>query len=211
MVLWVLLRAAGIGAYVALFLSVVWGLVSTTGVVTKRVTKPAGNHFHAVIAATGLVLLGIHLVLLVVDTYMPFGTLDVLVPLYASYRPIATMLGVLAMYAMVVITVSSWIRKRVPTNLWRSIHVMAVPAFALALLHGVFAGTDSTRGGMLALYGGTGLFVLFLVLVRSLTYGHRAPRPTPPERTRGAAAPPAITLTTASDATEPVPSTFASP
>lgn len=208
MAVWVLLRAAGIGAYVALFLSVVWGLVSTTGVVTKRVTKPAGNHFHAVIASTGLVLLGIHLVLLVVDTYMPFATLDVLIPLHASYRPIATALGVLAMYAMVVITVSSWIRKRVPTNLWRSIHVMAVPAFALALLHGVFSGTDSSRGGMLALYGGTGLFVLFLVLVRSLTYGYRAPRPTPPVRSRVAAVP---ARAIASDAAEPVPSTFASP
>src|SRR6476619_8636137 len=75
--LWVLLRAAGIGAYVALFLSVVWGLVSTTGVITKRVSRPAGNHFHAVVAATGLVLLGAHLMLLVMHAYIPFGVLDV--------------------------------------------------------------------------------------------------------------------------------------
>jgi hypothetical protein len=70
---WILLRAAGIGAYVALFLSVAWGLVSSTGVVTKRVSKPASNQFHAVVASTGLALLGVHMVLLVVDSFMPFG------------------------------------------------------------------------------------------------------------------------------------------
>jgi cytochrome b561 len=187
--LWVLLRAAGIGAYVALFLSVVWGLVSTTGVITKRVTRPAGNHFHAVVAATGLVLLTLHMVLLVMHDYFPFGVLDVLVPLRGPYRVVATGLGIVAMYAMIVVTVSSWVRKFLPTRLWRDIHLLAIPAFILALLHGVFSGTDTDRPAMVALYVGSGLLVLFLVLVRGLTVGFRPPRPSASDRTPKVEAP----------------------
>jgi sulfoxide reductase heme-binding subunit YedZ len=182
-VLWILLRAAGIASFVALFLSVAWGLVSTTGVVTKRVTKPAGNHFHAVVASTGLALLTIHVVLLVLHEFMPFDPLDVLVPMRSSYRPVAIALGIVGMYAMVLVTVTSWVRKRMPTGLWRGIHLLAVPAFMLSLLHGVFAGTDAARPGMFVLYAGSALATLFLVLVRSFTYGYRPPRPAPPAGT----------------------------
>jgi sulfoxide reductase heme-binding subunit YedZ len=190
-ILWIWLRAAGIGAYVALFLSVMWGLVSSTGLVTKRVSKPAGNHFHAVVAATGLALLAIHLVLLVMHEYMPFDVLDVLVPMRDTYRPVAIAFGIVAMYMMVVVTVSSWARKRLSKNLWRGLHLLAAPAFMLALLHGVWSGSDTRRPWVVAMYAASGLLVLLLVLVRAFTYGYRPPRPAPPDRAeqRRAAAP----------------------
>jgi cytochrome b561 len=181
---WILLRAAGIGAYVALFLSVAWGLVATTGVVTKRVSKPSSNNFHAFLATSGLVLLAIHMGLLLIHEYMRFDVAELLMPMRASYRPVAIAFGIVAMYAMVVITVSSWTRKRVPNRLWRAIHLAAVPAFALSLLHGVFAGTDTARPWMFWTYATTGIVAVFLVLVRGLTAGYRPPRPAPPARVR---------------------------
>lgn len=179
---WVAIRAAGIGGYVALYLSVAWGLISTTGIVTKRIAKPSGNHFHAVIAATGLALVAVHLVLLTVHDFMPFSWLDLLVPAHAAYRPIAIAFGIASMYAMVVVTASSWLRGRLSVKVWRAIHLLAVPTFVLALIHGVFAGTDTGRPWMLALYAGTGLSVVFLLLVRALTHGYRPPRPAPAPR-----------------------------
>lgn len=176
---WVWLRAAGIGAYVTLFLSVAWGLVSTTGVVTKRVSKASSNRFHASVATSGLALLAIHLVLLLVHDFVPFDLLDLLVPVRASYRPFGVALGIVSMYALVIVAVSSWMRSRMSTAIWRGIHLLAAPAFILALLHGVFAGTDTERPWMLALYAATGIATLFLVLVRGLTYGYRPPRAAP--------------------------------
>jgi cytochrome b561 len=190
---WILLRAAGVGAYVMLFMAVAWGLVATTAVVTKRVSKPAANQFHQFVATTGLVLLGVHLGLLLIDPYMPFHILDVLVPMRSTFRPIAITAGVLAMYATVAVMVSSWVRKKLSTKVWRSIHLLAVPAFTLALAHGVFSGTDTQRWWMWGMYALTGLIVVFLVIVRGLSYGYRPPRPAPPERAtrtpRTAAAP----------------------
>jgi len=182
MMTWILLRAAGVGAYVALWLAVAWGLVATTGIVKRRISKPAANAFHAFVATTGLTLLALHLVLLVVDSYMPFSVLDVLIPMRSPFRPLALSAGVIAMYAIVLLMVSSWSRSKMSTRLWRTIHLLAVPAFVLALLHGVFAGTDTQRPWMIALYGTTGIIVLFLVIVRGLTAGYRPPRPAPPAR-----------------------------
>ena len=180
---WILLRAAGIGAYVMLFLSVAWGLLATTSIVTKRVSKPSSTMFHQFVATVGVVLLAVHMALLVIDRFMPFAPLDVLLPMHGTFRPLAITAGVVAMYGMVIVLVSSWMRKLIGTKVWRAIHLLAVPAFTLALAHGVFAGTDTERWWMGGMYAVTGSLVLFLVLVRGLSYGHRPPRPTPPART----------------------------
>jgi sulfoxide reductase heme-binding subunit YedZ len=182
MTMWILLRAAGIGAYVMLYLSVAWGLASTTSIVTKRVSKPSSILFHQFVATVGVTLIAVHVVLLVIDSFMPFTWVDVLVPLHATFRPFAIALGVLGMYGAVIVLVTSWLRKPIGTKVWRAIHLLAVPAFALSLAHGVFAGTDSVRPWMFALYAFTGLSVLFLVLVRGLSYGYRPPRPAPAPR-----------------------------
>ena len=184
MTTWILLRAAGIGSYLMLFLSVAWGLVATTSVVTKRISKPSANLFHAFVASTGLALLVVHMGLLLVDGFMPFTVAALTVPMASEYRPIAVTAGVIAMYATVVIVVSSWLRKPIGTVWWRRVHVLAVPAFTLALVHGVFSGTDTERPWMFAIYAVTGLLVVFLTIVRALTYGYRPPRPAPPVRSR---------------------------
>jgi methionine sulfoxide reductase heme-binding subunit len=173
MTTWVLLRAAGIGAYLMLFLSVAWGLLATTSLVTARVSKRAATMFHGFVASAGLALLVVHLLLLIVDRFFPFGPLDLVVPFASAYRPVPVGLGVVAMYATVAIVVTSWLRKRVGTAWWRRVHVLAVPTFAITLLHGVFAGTDTERPWMLTVYAATGLSIVFLVVVRGLTHGFR--------------------------------------
>jgi len=177
MTVWILLRAAGIGSYVALWLAVSWGLVATTGIVKRRISKPASNAFHAFVASTGLALLAVHLLLLMADDYMPFTLLDVLIPMRSPFRPLSIAAGIVAMYVIVLLMISSWMRSKLSTRLWRAIHLLAVPAFVLALLHGAFAGTDTQRPWMIALYGTTGMLTLFLVVVRGLTAGYRPPRP----------------------------------
>ena len=101
-----------------------------------------------------------------------------LIPLHATFRPYAIAAGVLAMYGMVLLLVTSWSRSKLGTRLWRAIHLLAVPVFVLALLHGVFAGTDTERPWMFALYATTGVITFFLVIVRGLTADYRPPRPT---------------------------------
>jgi len=181
--IWLLTRSAGVGAYLMLYLAVAWGLLATTSLVTKRVSKRSSTAFHGFVASAGLFLLALHLTGLLLDRFVRFDLLDLVIPFLSSFRPFALALGIVAMFATVIVLASSWTRKLLPAAWWRSVHLLAVPTFAMALLHGLLAGSDSVRPGMTNLYWATGFTVLFLVLVRGLTA--RPPRAQRP-RTDGA-------------------------
>jgi cytochrome b561 len=184
MTTWIVLRAAGIGAYVMLFLSVCWGLVATTAPFGKRIGKASATQVHQFMATTGLVLIGVHVGGLLLDRFMPFGALDVLVPMWGAFEPVPVAFGIVAMYLVVFVIVTSWLRKPIGTRWWRRTHLLAVPTFTISLVHGVFAGTDAVRPWMWWTYVATGLSVLFLVVVRGLTAGFRPERAPRPERAR---------------------------
>jgi len=169
MTTWIVLRAAGVGAYLMLFLSVAWGLVATTSVMAKVVSKASAVLIHRFMSTVALALLGLHLGGLLIDRFVPFGLLDVAIPFYGPFRPLAVAFGIVAMYLSVVVLASSWLRRQVGTRWWRRLHVLAAPAFTLAMVHGIFAGTDTVRAWMWWIYISTGATVLFLILLRAMT------------------------------------------
>jgi predicted ferric reductase len=169
MTTWIILRAAGIGAYLTLFLSVAFGLVATSALFDKRFAKQSAISVHQFLSTVGLVLLGIHIGGLLLDSYMPFGAKQILVPGSSSYRPVAVAFGVFGMYAMVVVLVSSWMRRHYLAKLWRRLHLFAVPAFVLSMVHGIFAGADASRRWMFLIYVITACIVVFLLILRGLT------------------------------------------
>jgi predicted ferric reductase len=166
-----------------LFAAVAWGLLATTTLVSKRIAKATSVLLHQVLASVGLALLAVHVGAILLDRFVDFDALDVLVPFRSDLRPVAVGLGVIAMYAAVVVLVSSWIRRGIGTTWWRRLHVLATPAFALALMHGMAVGTDTRRPWLWWMYVATALVVVFLLIVRAL--GERAPR----ERARPVAPP----------------------
>lgn len=194
MIEWNIIRAAGIGAYLMLWASVTWGLVATTSLFGKRVPKATSVALHQAFSTLGLLLLVTHLGVLLVDSFMPFAWLDLLIPLRATYRPVGVAFGIGAMALMAVVLLTSWFRKQVKPTWWRKFHALSVPAFSLALAHGFMTGTDSPRPTMFWFYLATTAILLFLVLLRAMTAGMRAVRRTP--------APAAVPLRAVSDLAE---------
>jgi DMSO/TMAO reductase YedYZ heme-binding membrane subunit len=174
---WNIIRAAGIGAYLMLWASVAWGLASTTALFGKKVPKATSTALHQAFGTTGLVLLASHLAFLLVDSFLPFAPLDLVVPMRSTYRPVGVTLGIASMFLLVLgVFATSWGRKLIGTKWWRRMHSLAVPAFTLALLHGLAAGTDARRVLMFAMYAGTAAIVFFLLIVRALTVTVRRKR-----------------------------------
>lgn len=182
MTTWIMLRAVGIASYLLLFGSVVWGLAGTTSVFGKRIAKATSVAIHQFMSTVALVLLLGHIVGLLIDEFVPFAPLQVVLPMTSSYRPIAVSLGVIAMYLVVVVAGTSWLRKWIRTSVWRALHLLAVPAFALALVHGLLAGSDSTSPWLFWVYVATGGIVFFLVVLRGFTVGLRRERAAAPAR-----------------------------
>lgn len=181
MITWNLIRAAGIGAFIMLWASVTWGLVSTTSIFGKRVSKATSVALHQVFGTLGVLLLATHLILLVTDTFMPFAPLDLVVPMRATYRPVGVTLGIASLFIMVFgVLATSWGRKLIGTKWWRRMHSLSVPAYALAMAHGLMTGTDTQRPLMFWVYVGTAGIQLFLLLMRAFTFGHRPQRAAAP-------------------------------
>ena len=174
MTMWNIIRAAGIGAFLMLWASVVWGLVSTTAIFGRRPAKTTSIALHQAMATLGLLLLTTHIVVLVFDRFLPFTLSDVLIPMHASYRPVGVTLGIAAMFIMVFgVMVTSWGRRLMGVKMWKSLHALSIPAFALALVHGLMTGTDVRRPAMWWTYVVSACVVLFLLLVRAFTAGQR--------------------------------------
>lgn len=182
MITWNIIRAAGIGAYLMLWASVTWGLISTTAVFRWKASKATTIALHQAFSTSGLLLLGTHLYFLLKDKFLPFTWLDLLVPMRSTYRPIGVTAGIGALFLMLLGVLStSWGRRLIGTKWWRRTHALSVPAFALALVHGLMSGTDTKRPAMWWMYVATACVVLFLLLVRAFTAGERPQRASLPE------------------------------
>jgi predicted ferric reductase len=170
--LWYLTRAAAVSAYVLLSLTAILGLTRSLAR-ARGVRSPwtivlldDAHQFSALLTAAFVVL---HLGTLVLDPFLPFSLRNLLVPSGEPYRPLATDLGVLALYALGIVLLSSWLRRRLSYGFWRNLHVLSFAAFALVTAHGLLAGHDTGQEWMTRLYvvaSGCvgGLVVLRLIL-----------------------------------------------
>jgi predicted ferric reductase len=139
---WYFARASGMVAAVLLVASLVWGVLMATRAL-KPVDRPAWmlamHRWFSGLAVTGVV---IHIAALVADSYVHFGAKEILVPMASSWKPGAVTLGVVAMYLLVLVQVTSLAMKRLPKRVWRGIHMSSYVLTWLVFVHAGLAGTD---------------------------------------------------------------------
>jgi len=156
---WYLTRAAGLVAYVLVYLSVAVGLLQSLGML-RGLTAPASNlAVHEHLSLWALYATVFHAVILLWDKYIPFRAPALLLPFASDYEPVEVTLGVLAAYTMVVAIVSTYLRTRLKPLHWRVLHLLSLAGFLFALVHGVALGTDSGHPAVGFLYRFTGLSV----------------------------------------------------
>ena len=169
--LWITSRAAGVTAFLALTLDVVFGLFMSTGAADRLVPRARSVEVHRWLSTVALALTAMHALVLIGDRYVRFDVLDVLVPFLSSYRSLAIGLGVLAAYGALVVHASFGLRRRLGARTWRKLHYLSFVVFAAALAHGLLAGSDRDAPGMQALY------VVCLTVVASLVVFRTVARP----------------------------------
>ncbi len=163
---WPVTRAAGLLAYLFLWLSVVAGLMVTASRRGWGLRPARWNAVHQWAAAWSLYAVTAHLVILLYDTHQPFRWPELLLPFASRYRPGAVALGVYALYALLGVQLSSYLRSRVGTATWRLVHYLSLPAYTLALVHGLTAGSDNDQPWLQVLYWGTGAIFTLLLTAR---------------------------------------------
>jgi predicted ferric reductase len=175
--LWITSRSAGVTAFLALTLDVVFGLLVSTGAGDRIVPRARSVEVHRWLSTVALALTAAHALVLTGDRFVRFDLLDVLVPFLSSYRSVAVALGVLAAYGALVVHVSFSLRRRIGTKIWRRLHYLSFFVFAAALVHGLLAGSDSSSPAMQAVYVSSASLVGLLGLYRAQS--SRGGRPPP--------------------------------
>lgn len=164
-VLWYGVRGAGVAAYLVLWLTAAAGLC-----LARRVALPwlpAGAlYFLHQLGDLALSLGVLHALLLLGDRFAGFTPATLAIPFQASYRPLWTGLGIVALYLGATVQWSIHLRPRIGYRAWRRIHFLSYAVFGLALLHGLEAGSDSLLSPMRGMYLITGASVAALAVWR---------------------------------------------
>jgi predicted ferric reductase len=140
---WYVARASGLLAWMLLAASMLWGLAVSTKVLGRR---PRANwllDLHRWLGGTALLLTGIHVGAILFDQYVHFSLSAVLVPFASQWHPIAVAFGVVGLYLLLAVELSSLARSWLPNRLWRSVHYASFPLFVTATVHGLAAGSDA--------------------------------------------------------------------
>jgi DMSO/TMAO reductase YedYZ heme-binding membrane subunit len=177
---WFVARGAGLVAYGLLACTVVGGLLLSTHLLGRRPAPDWVLDWHRFVGGLALVFTAVHLLALLADDYITFSVPDLLIPGVAPWRPGALAWGVVALYLLVSVQVTSLVRDRLPRTVWRRIHYLSVPVLLLAGIHTFTAGTDARNPIVAMLLGGataaTVLLLAFRLPVRSRPPGASAGR-----------------------------------
>ena len=142
---WYTARAGGIVAWALTAASVIWGLW-LSGRVRPFGARPAWIlDLHRFLGGLATIFVGVHVFAILADSYTSFGLSDVLVPLASKWHPLAVAWGIVGLYVMLAVELTSLARKHLPHQLWRRIHVMALPLYVFATINYLAAGTDATN------------------------------------------------------------------
>jgi DMSO/TMAO reductase YedYZ heme-binding membrane subunit len=142
---WFTARASGFVSWGLLAASVLWGLAISTKATAGRVRPNWMLDLHRFLGGLATIFVVVHVSGIMLDSYVHFGPAEVLLPLASSWRPAAVAWGIVATYLLLAVELTSLARRRLPKRVWRGVHALAFPTFALATIHGLTAGTDDAN------------------------------------------------------------------
>jgi sulfoxide reductase heme-binding subunit YedZ len=164
---WYLARGTGATSLLLLTAVVVLGVIGSMRVAfAPRWPRFAIDSLHRDLSLMVIVLLAVHIITSVLDSFAPIRLVDAVIPLASSYRPLWLGLGALSFDLLLALVVTSLLRRRFGYRSWRAVHWLAYLSWPVAVLHGLGTGSDTKSLWMLILTAACGLAVLVAVWMR---------------------------------------------
>ncbi len=159
---WYVTRAAGLMAYLLTWWSTVWGLGLASRIFHPAVEGSQTYDFHEFVSLLALAFMLLHVGVLLLDRFLPFSLVQILIPFISTYRPFWVGLGGIGLYTFILVTVTFYLRRVIGAQRFRAIHALSLLGYLGVTLHGLFAGTDSSLQAARWMYAGTFLLAAFL-------------------------------------------------
>ena len=163
-------RASGFTAFGLMWMSMAFGLILIRRDARVWRRGPTALEMHEYTSLLGLGFALLHGSILLGE---PYDLAGVLVPFAGS---IWVGFGQLALYGLALVSLTFYARKRIGEGAWRLVHYGSYGMFALALLHGIFSGsnTGTSWSGLIYWFAGASLAVLTvyrMLVTRSARHG----------------------------------------
>jgi len=164
---WYLSRGTGFASLSLLWVSMALGMGITNKMARTWPGAAAAFAIHEYVSLLGLAFAGMHGLVLLGDRYMNFSLAQIYTPFATlAYRPQWVGLGQIAFYAWLVLALSFYIRPLIGQKTWRLLHYLNFVLYVLALVHGLYSGTDTTMPWAQSFYWWTGGSLLFMFMGR---------------------------------------------
>jgi methionine sulfoxide reductase heme-binding subunit len=141
-VLWYVTRGAGVVSLVLLTGVILLGIIGAMRWQSASWPRFLTTGFHRNLALMTLVFLALHIVTAVVDPFTALGWNAAIIPFSSLYRRLWLGLGVVALYLLIAIAVTSLLRPLFGPRTWRAVHWLAYVMWPIAVIHGIGTGTD---------------------------------------------------------------------
>lgn len=174
---WYIIRAAGFISAGLLVLLMLSGIGQVTGIIYRFIEPIKIWAIHKALALALVASITVHVSFLLIDHFVPFSLTQILIPFASQYNNgtkvwglplggIAVTLGILAMYCVVILVLSSlgWIDTKKKT--WRKLHYLSYVVGGFVLVHALYAGTDLKHGLFRKAWIGLSFVVLLAIVAR---------------------------------------------
>jgi predicted ferric reductase len=163
---WYATRFLGFLAYGALAISVIYGLLLSSGILDALSHRVVSFTLHQDLSAVAIGLTALHGAVLALDTFVPQTVRQLLIPFTGPYRPEWVGIGQVTLYLMIVVYASFSVRRRIGQRAWRLLHYTTLLAFVGATAHGLMSGTDTPAAWAFGAYTIASVVVVFLLIYR---------------------------------------------
>jgi sulfoxide reductase heme-binding subunit YedZ len=152
-ILWFATRGAGIVSLILFSAVACLGLLAVARTQARWWPRFLTVELHRNLALLSVVFLAIHILTAVLDPFTHLGLAAAIVPLASAYRPLPIAFGVVSIYLVAAVVVTSLLRERIGHRVWRAIHWTSYASFPLAVEHTLTAGSDAFATWMLIVTG----------------------------------------------------------
>ncbi|HWW43623.1 MAG TPA: ferric reductase-like transmembrane domain-containing protein, partial [Acidimicrobiia bacterium] len=122
--------------------AVLWGLALRSRILGSRPRPAWLLDLHRYLAGVAVLFVGVHVGAVLLDGYVHFDLVQVLVPFTSTWHPGAVAWGIVALYLLLAVELTSLARAHLSRKLWRRVHYLSFPLFVVATIHALSAGTD---------------------------------------------------------------------
>ena len=171
-------------AWALLAAAVFWGLLLATRVFDRRPSPKWLTDLHRFLGGLAVAFTAIHVAASGCRQLRAFRRASILVPFASPWKPVAVAWGVISMWILLAVEITSLLMRHLPRRLWRGVHYSSFLLFVTATVHALFAGTDAHGQAFVLLCDAAVSVVVLLTLLRLATgskarRGSREPRPAP--------------------------------